>query len=154
ARQRNLAEERGQLARRAVDEMYTEVAECWLARTPHLERVQQQFLEKARHFYEEFARDARADPVARQEAARALRRVGDIDRRLGDLTEAEAAYDKAAGSLAVLYKERPDDERTLEESAILHTGRGGLFFATSRFEQAEREFRQALDCYRNLSARA
>jgi serine/threonine protein kinase/tetratricopeptide (TPR) repeat protein len=154
ARQRNLAEERGQLARRAVDEMYTEVAERWLARTPHLELVQQQFLEKARRFYEEFALDAGADPAARQEAARALRRVGDIDRRLGRLTEAEAAYDEAAAGLAVLCKEQPDDERTLEESALLCTGRGCLFLATSRLEQAEREFRRALDCYKNLSARA
>jgi serine/threonine protein kinase/tetratricopeptide (TPR) repeat protein len=154
ARQRNLAEERGQLARRAVDEMYTEVAERWLARTPHLELVQQQFLEKARRFYEEFARDARADPATRQEAARALRRVGDIDRRLGRLTDAEAAYDEAAVSVAVLYKERPDDARTLEESALLCTGRGGLFHATSRLQQAEQEFRRALDCYTNLSATA
>ena len=44
--QRDRAEQNARLARRAVDEMFTQVAEKWLADQPRLEPVQQEFLEK------------------------------------------------------------------------------------------------------------
>jgi tetratricopeptide (TPR) repeat protein len=151
-RQRDLAETRGRQARRAVDEMYTEVAERWMTRQPHLELVQQEFLEKARRFYEEFARERGDDPSARQEAARALRRVGDIERRLGHAEAAEAAYEDAAARLVVLLASRPEDPDLREEEALVANGRGNLFLSASGADRAEREFRKALQAYQSLSA--
>src|SRR5205823_6073786 len=62
ARQRAKAEANFELARRAVDDMYTQVAERWLAHMPGLTRVQMEFLQKARQFYEEFSREDSDDP--------------------------------------------------------------------------------------------
>jgi serine/threonine protein kinase/tetratricopeptide (TPR) repeat protein len=151
-RKGDLAETRGQQARRAVDEMYTEVAERWMTRQPHLELVQQEFLEKARRFYEEFAREGGDDPAALRESARALRRVGDIERRLGHAEAAEAAYEKAAARLAALPESRPEDADLREEEALVANGRGNLLLSASRADRAEGEFRKALQGYERLSA--
>src|SRR5262249_61325675 len=44
-------------ARRAVDDMYTDVAERWLDQEPHMEGVQREFLLRALEYYREFAQD-------------------------------------------------------------------------------------------------
>ena len=64
------------VARKAVDEMYTQVAEKWLAQQPKLTQVQREFLEKALAFYEQFATET--DPLVQREAVQAARRVGII----------------------------------------------------------------------------
>ncbi len=74
--QRKRAEARSGLARRAVDDMYTQVAERWLADQPRMEQVQREFLEKARAVYEELADERDADPVVRREAGRRLSQGG------------------------------------------------------------------------------
>jgi serine/threonine protein kinase len=53
---RTEAEEQRRLARVAVDDMYTQVAEKWLARQPHLEPLQREDLQKALQFYTTFSR--------------------------------------------------------------------------------------------------
>ena len=50
-------------ARKAVDEMYTEVAQNWLSQQPQLEPLQREFILKALAFYQEFARELGGDPV-------------------------------------------------------------------------------------------
>src|SRR5262249_27221244 len=55
-RQRDDARAQRQFARRAVDKMFTDVAEKWLSQQPGLEPMQRQFLEEALRFYEEFAK--------------------------------------------------------------------------------------------------
>ena len=69
--------------------MYTQVAEQWLAEQPRMERVQREFLEKARTIYEELAAEPGSEPALKREAGVAHRRVGDIELRLGrnDLAE-------------------------------------------------------------------
>src|SRR5438132_1244801 len=66
------------IARRTVDEMYTEVAERLLGQEPELEEVQREFLLKALAYYTKFAGAGGDDPTARRAAAEAYRRVGDI----------------------------------------------------------------------------
>ncbi len=56
SREKDRADLRSRQARRAVDEMYTQVAERWLADQPRMQPIQREFLEKALRFYEEFAR--------------------------------------------------------------------------------------------------
>ena len=58
-------------ARKAVDEMYTEVAQKWLSQQPQLELLQREFVLKALAFYQDFAREYSSDPAARRGAARA-----------------------------------------------------------------------------------
>jgi hypothetical protein len=94
ANQRTLAAYRAEaegrrIARQAVDDMYTEVAEKWLKDQPRMQQVQRDFLEKALTYYEGFAREKGDDPETRFEAARMYRRVADIHRMLGNLDAAD-----------------------------------------------------------------
>ena len=56
------AQERLQFGRQAVDDMYTQVAEKWLAQQAELTLVQKQFLEKALAFYQRLATEESARP--------------------------------------------------------------------------------------------
>ena len=64
-------------ARQAVDEMYTQVAEKWLAHQPQMEPMQREFLKKALSFYRQFAERSSPVPAVRFETARAYSRVGE-----------------------------------------------------------------------------
>jgi tetratricopeptide (TPR) repeat protein/tRNA A-37 threonylcarbamoyl transferase component Bud32 len=70
------AEERTRWARRAVHDMYTQVAEEWLADAPHMTRLQSEFLRRTLEFYKELSTDESSDPEVRFETAHALRRIG------------------------------------------------------------------------------
>ncbi|WZP00844.1 serine/threonine-protein kinase [Isosphaeraceae bacterium EP7] len=98
-------------ARRAVDEMYSQFAEEWIAKQPRLTKVQSDFIEKALAFYEQFASLRPDDPQATFEAALAWRRVGNIRQKLGRVELAEAAYRTEVEQfdrLAAHFPERAD----------------------------------------------
>src|SRR4029077_21074977 len=94
--------EQAKLARRAVDDMYTGVAEQWLAYHPDLDQVQRDFLEKALAFYQKLTAAEAADPALRFEVGKAHFRVGEIDQGLRRVKEADAAYRQAAGIFEAL----------------------------------------------------
>ena len=94
-------------SRRAVDEMYTQVAEKWLAHQPKLEPLQREFLQKALAFYTEFAKETSTDPAVRLETATAFRRVAEIQHKLGAPNEAEQSYRQAIDHLKALADELP-----------------------------------------------
>jgi serine/threonine-protein kinase len=96
------------VARRAVDKMYTQFAEEWLAREPRLQAKQKEFLEDALQFYRDFAREQGTDPAARYELAMTYARIGRDSRDLGRIVEMEAAYLKAIEILEQLANEYPD----------------------------------------------
>lgn len=89
-RERDEATAQREFARRAVRDMYTEVAEDWLEY--HLDLKQRQFLQSALAYYEDFAARDAGSPEVRRETALARARVGDIQRKLGHAAEAERAY--------------------------------------------------------------
>ena len=106
--QRELARGNLRKARQAVDDMYTQVAEKWLANQPQMEPVQREFLEKALRFYQEFAQQGGGTgPEVRLETARAYRRVADIQFRLGAVAQAETAFREAIDRLKALADEFP-----------------------------------------------
>jgi serine/threonine-protein kinase len=76
------AQEKQRLARQAVDEMYLQVAEKWLADQAQLTEVQQEFLRKALQFYEQFAREEGDEPEVRWDTAKAYDRVARIQQKL------------------------------------------------------------------------
>src|SRR5262249_36582025 len=84
-----------QLAREAVDRMFTEVATEWLNDEPQLSDLQRNFLEEALHFYQELSQEEGDEFALRQETARAYHHVGDILAKLNRRAEAEQAYSQA-----------------------------------------------------------
>ncbi|WP_406698912.1 protein kinase [Singulisphaera sp. Ch08] len=170
---RRRAEALSAQARKAVDEMYTQVAEKWLAQQPGLVPIQREFLEKALVFYEQFAAESGSDPQAEFEAMRAMHRVGSIRRSLGRHVAAETASRQAVAlgtdlvrrhperpefrlgvaeariQLAVLFRETGDPFQERKWVGIGHVGLGGgtLEFTSgtpeSRATEAEGEIRRA-----------
>ena len=106
----------------------TEVAEEDLALEPRAELKRQALLEKALRFYEELLQVEPDDPELAWLAARAARRVGDIQRLLGRYPEALAAYDKAIERLTLATARRhrpgPRDRRTVTTSSARSTASG------------------------------
>ncbi len=138
------AEQRSSLARRAVDEMYTKVAQDWLGSKGDLTELQREFLEKALAFYEEFAREQADDPEAQFEAARAAGRVGDIRSSLGLSAKAIESYRQAADAcrrLAVAFPERPEYRQYL---ALYLRHIGLVHLETGRARDAESAYRESL----------
>jgi tetratricopeptide (TPR) repeat protein len=138
------AEANSQKARRAVDDMYTQVAEKWLAHQPQMEPLQREFLEKALQFYTGFANETSNDPTVRMETARAFRRIGEIQHRLGLPDPAELAFCQATDRLQALVDEFPNMTvyRT-ELAAALHRF-GVLLGDTGRYSDEEQLHRRAL----------
>src|SRR5262245_33246883 len=89
AAEQNLAQ-----ARQVVEEMYTQVADS-LDDRAGMDDYQRELLRKALRFYEGFALARSRGRAVRYEAGRAGGRVGDIERRLGRMAPAEAAYRRA-----------------------------------------------------------
>src|SRR5262249_20723903 len=89
ARQR--AESRSRLARQAVDDMYTQVAEQWLANEPHKDELQRAFLQKALRIYEELAAEESTDPTIRRDTGLAYFRMARIYQELGQHGQAREA---------------------------------------------------------------
>ncbi len=149
-RQRNETEARRRQARRAVDEMYAEFAEKWLSRQPHMEPIQQHFLLKALRFYEEFAQENAPDPELRLETGKALRRVGDIQSKLGRHIQALEAYERAIRVLEELAAEFPAGVEYRDELAVARNNRGNLLRDTGRLSGAEAAYRQAQTLFDGL----
>jgi serine/threonine protein kinase/Flp pilus assembly protein TadD len=149
-RQRNEIEARRRQACDAVDAMYSEFAEKWLSRQPHLEQVQRDFLVKALQFYEEFAKESGSSPELRLETGKAYRRVGDIQYKLGRHEKAEEAYDQAVGHLEKLADDFPSAPEYQHELALARNNRGNLLRDLGRLADAEQTYRQAQELWDKL----
>ncbi len=132
------AEERTRQAHRAVDTMYTRVAEQWLAQKSDLEPLQRTFLLEALDFYRRLSREQESspDPAIRREAARAFGRVADLEQRLGRLREAESAFRSALAILDALAADHPDPDYR-SEAALIREKLGILLNMTGRTTEAE-----------------
>ena len=142
--QRDAAESQRQRARRAVDTMYTRVAEHWLANQPGMTEVQHEFLEEALRYYEEFARETGVGAGVDREAACASVRVGLIQVGLGRHRDAEAAYRQAIARLdgsATGPSVSPED---LYELAEAFRNLANLHLVQGRLSEAEAEIRRVI----------
>jgi tetratricopeptide (TPR) repeat protein len=139
-------------ARAAVDDMYTQIAEKWLAHQPRLEPLQREFLQKALRFYEQFAYQTSSKPVMRFESARAYRRAADIQYKLGDTASAEKAYHQAIQLLQALVDSFPNRPEYQKELADALLKLGTLLGDTGRQPEMEEVYRRSLVLQRKLVA--
>jgi hypothetical protein len=123
-------------ARRVVDELYTHVAENWLAQQPERTPQEREFLLKALSSYQDLARDTSADPDAQAAAALAAFRAASIESKLGDYAAAERAYRsglQAAEELAIEFPWRPQFRFA---AGTFANGLADLLAATNRRAEA------------------
>jgi tetratricopeptide (TPR) repeat protein len=142
ARQRDLAERNLAVARTVVDEMYTQVADK-LDDQGQMDDYQREILEKALAFYERFALPQSRDPQVRLEAARAGLRVGAIRHRLGNIAAAEQADRQALGVLSRLVVDHPAEAVYRDSLAQAHRDMGDVFRDEERWQECERELKEA-----------
>jgi eukaryotic-like serine/threonine-protein kinase len=147
---RTLARRQRDEARRAVDEMYTGVARDWLSKQSNLQPVQRDLLQKALVYYREFASDEAVDPDVRARAALAFYRVGDIERRLGNLAPAERAFRQAIEALEALSPGKPGTPYLIEPLAGCYTELGELLDETGRTELSKGAFDRGIALLREL----
>jgi serine/threonine protein kinase len=150
-REKDRANQRFEFARRAVDDMYTQVAEKWLADQPQLTDVQRQFLEKALAFYQEFAAEQSSQPAVQLEVCRAYLRVAAIQQKLGQHRRSEEAYDRALAIAEQLATAYPTVAQYRLDLAVTHNQLARVLIAVGQRGQACEHLRQAIDSESQLA---
>jgi serine/threonine protein kinase/tetratricopeptide (TPR) repeat protein len=136
------AEAERERARQVVEDMYTQVAEKWLAHQPRLQPLQREFLEKALRHYQEIAGGSnRRD---RLDLGRCYFRVGQIQTNFGDNAKAMQAYRQAAAVLEPSTAEQPGDPKTWDQLASAWCGLGLVLVRTGDNRGAEVACRRAI----------
>jgi tetratricopeptide (TPR) repeat protein len=148
--QREQAQENLMTAREAVDQMLTRVAEETLIPVPQMEPVRRGLLEDALRFYKGFLQQNSADPAVRLEVTRANRRVGDIQRMVGQHSEAQKAYAAAIANAETLAHEFPDKPDYVHELSTCHNSLGELLIETGELTSANEQLRPATDLLTKL----
>jgi serine/threonine protein kinase len=131
------------LARQAVDEMYTQVADE-LAGQPQMHPFQRELLRKAARFYQEFARRKSSDPLIRLESAHASLQVAKIDWTLGQRRQTEAACRAAIAELEDLAPALPAQPRLPLVLGEAHYFLAQVLAESGRRQQAEHAVREAI----------
>jgi tetratricopeptide (TPR) repeat protein len=147
------ADARSRLARSVVDDMYTRVAEEWLADEPRQDTLRQEFLEKALTLYQNFVRESGGAPDVRRETALAYFRLGQIQGVLSRDTEAEQAFHRAIAMQDALVAEDPGHAGYRQDLANSHNWLGEFLRERGRpLGGAEAAYRQARDLQEGLLA--
>jgi tRNA A-37 threonylcarbamoyl transferase component Bud32/tetratricopeptide (TPR) repeat protein len=123
-------------ARKALDDMTSQVIDDWLARQDTHTPEQQAFLQRALAQYEEFVAEGADDFETRVGVAYAHLRVGDILRQL-DRPEALRACDQARDAFMRLVADRQNDLRAREGLIRALLSRVRILNATPNLEEAE-----------------
>jgi eukaryotic-like serine/threonine-protein kinase len=152
--QRRRAEDKLELARRAVDEVYVRAHKI-LEKEPSMEGVQKKVLERALNFYEYFAREPGTEREMRFKRAQALHRIGAIQllRGSGWTAEAEAVARQAADQLKQLVAEFPDQAAYRSELAQCHATRARALRNALNAPESEQAYRSAITSFEQLVTR-
>jgi eukaryotic-like serine/threonine-protein kinase len=140
-----------QMARRAVDQMLTELGQVELADVPQMEPVRKKMLGDSLAFYQEFLAQRGKDLSIRQETGRASIRLGDILEMLGDYEGAERAYDGATALLGPLIIKYPKVVTYQRDLATAQHNRGILEKQEFQFEAAELDLGRARQIRKQLA---
>jgi len=118
---------RRQLARLWLDRMSSDAMELWFARQAGpLAPAQRQFLRDSLAAYEEFAADTGNEPDVAAGVAAAYGRIAQIRHKLGDSSEARAAYETAIQRYRPLVDRFPDNGDYRKELARAYVNLGNL----------------------------
>ncbi|MBI3466708.1 MAG: tetratricopeptide repeat protein, partial [Planctomycetes bacterium] len=147
-RQRERAEDKVALAWRAVDDMYTKVAEQWLASEPGMTELQHEFLEKALAFYQEFVQEQSNDPQVRFKTAQAYHFMARVHNRLGRPSQAEQEFRQQLALLKELTAEFPGERKYRFD--LFHSYLALSPLLVGRDREAEELAQQALALIREL----
>jgi serine/threonine-protein kinase len=144
-----------QLARDAVDQYLTKVSEDERLQGKALEPLKRELLETARHFYDEFVKQAANDPGLRADLefdrGRAYCRLAYLT---GELGSKQKAIDLARTSMAIfasLHESFPTNEDYAFELADRYNDVGAFHHQMGQVDEAERHYLEAAKRFGALS---
>jgi serine/threonine-protein kinase len=149
--QRKRAEASYALARKAVDESFTQVSESTLLDVPGLRPLRRGLLESALTFYEEFLRRGGDDPAVLADLAATQARVGQILADLSETGKARVALRRAVELYDKTLATRPDDVAALERESEVWHRLGDLDYRTDK-PTANAAYRKAIAIRERLAA--
>jgi serine/threonine protein kinase/Flp pilus assembly protein TadD len=143
------------LARKAVDGLYTQIADEVFELPRVLPRsrklsLKRKLLLQGLEFYKEFADQGGADPEIWSETGRAYRLAAGIQHVLGRPAEAEQALRQAVGLLERLVQKSPDEARYRAELASSYGALGAALVALGRFREGVDAQRRAVSLLERL----
>jgi serine/threonine protein kinase/tetratricopeptide (TPR) repeat protein len=109
-------------------------------------------LESMLKFYDQFAQRNSRDVRLRTETAAAYRRVGDIQRRLGQYTKAETAYRRAVTLYQSVDPASPHSAESLTALAAIDNELGVVYRRLGRYAEARESHQHALEVLRSQPA--
>jgi tetratricopeptide (TPR) repeat protein len=149
--ERDRARHNFQVARTAIDDLYTKMALERLFDEPQLDPLCQELLEKARALYEGLAQEQGANADARPDVALAWFRLGDIHRLQDHHAAAEHAYGEAIARQQALCRDYPGAPRYRQDLANSHNWLGEVLRERGHpAEEAERHYGAALGLQQGL----
>lgn len=117
-KQRNLARLSEHVARKAVDDSFTEISESKELRSiPGIQPFRKRMLEKAKQYYENFLVQNAADASLMSESAAAYFRLGNVSAELSPGPKVVENYSKSLELRKQLADKNPDDIQTLRDLA-------------------------------------
>jgi serine/threonine protein kinase len=149
AAQHGRAQENLRLALQVLEDIYLQIAQDRAARDPQRERQEQELLKRALRFYQQFADQNSAEPATALEVIKAKRRVGDIQRLVGQHDGARTAYLSAIEQQLSMHF--PDEPQYVQELAACRNSLGELLIGTGELPAAQEQFQRAVDSLGNLT---
>ncbi len=140
------------MARTAVDQYLTRVADSPELKARGLEDLRRQLLDTARQFYEKFAAKHAESAEMRVDLANAWMRLGDISRVVGDRAHAEEAFRHSIAAFEGLKGANPQSRSTDGELAAAIADLALVQYDTGRLSDSEATFRRALAIQDGLAA--
>jgi serine/threonine-protein kinase len=148
--QRDQARANFQMARDAVDEYCTKVANDPRLKEKDLEELRRQLLQTAAKFHEKFVQQRRDDPMQKADLGRAYVRLGRLTGSIGDRDKALALLDQAVAIFMQLVADDPESADYLFGMADARSSLANWLEGTEKREQAIEQQRQALTMYEKL----
>jgi serine/threonine protein kinase/tetratricopeptide (TPR) repeat protein len=143
------ARERALTALRALTD---DIVQNQMARGTTLTEENKEFLRKIIKHFEGFAAITADDAESRSIREEGYFRVGKMRYHLGELKEAEAAFNESLALLKQLAAEFPDVPEYRHRLAVNHDVLGGLYSDTGRLKEAETAHADALVLLKQLAA--
>jgi tetratricopeptide (TPR) repeat protein/tRNA A-37 threonylcarbamoyl transferase component Bud32 len=133
-----------QVAKKAVDDLLTNVSESDLFQQPQMEPLRRRLLKKALAYYQEFVKQQTTDAVLTAELGDAFMRLGVIQQDLGEHKEAATAYGRAGEIYKRLVQENPDVLEHVNALSGSYGRRGSVLADIGQLEEAATAYRAAI----------
>jgi serine/threonine-protein kinase len=150
-RQRDRADENYALAKKAVEEYLTRVADDDELKKADLHRLRKQLLATAVPFLAKFAREEGVDSSAQAEQGKALYLLGRLRAEMGETTAAVADYEAMQAIFAGLVHTHPEVPSYRQELVHSYNNLANLYVSLGRMQAAETSYREALRLQERLT---